>query len=213
MEIKHLRIRTVVISYLVFFAGWTLRVVCVDLSGMNEFLSWVTGFLIHVVWWPLFALFLIKRYSNDLNISLKEMITTKPKLKILLPLLVFALVYNIVGFFINSSGYGTKMKWYDLIVTAATVGIFEESVFRGGLLNALSTFVSERKANLISSALFVLIHYPGWIFAGYELTTIAITSLSVYALGLIFGWVFRKNRSIWTGAILHSAWDLITWVL
>ena len=213
MEIKHLRIRTVVISYLVFFAGWTLRVVCVDLSGMNEFLSWVIGFLIHVVWWPLFALFLIKRYSNDLNISLKEMITTKPKLKILLPLLVFALVYNIAGFFINSSGYGTKMKLYDLIVTAATVGVFEESVFRGWFLNAISTFVSERKANLISSALFVLIHYPGWIFAGYELTTIAVTSLSVYVLGLRFGWVFRKNRSIWTGAILHSAWDLITWVL
>ena len=213
MEIKHLRIRTAVISYLVFFAGWTLRVVCVDLSGMNEFLSWVTGFLIHVVWWPLFALFLIKRYSNDLNISLKEMITTKPKLKILLPLLVFALVYNIVGFFINSSGYGTKMKLYDLIVTAVTVGIFEESVFRGWLLNAVSTFVSERKANLIYSALFVLIHYPGWIFAGYELTTIAVTSISVFALGLIFGWVFRKNRSIWTGAIIHSAWDLITWVL
>ena len=213
MEIKHLRIRTVVISYLVFFAGWTLRVVCVDLSGMNEFLSWVIGFLIHVVWWPLFALFLIKRYSNDLNISLKEMITTKPKLKILLPLLVFALVYNIAGFFINSSGYGTKMKLYDLIVTAATVGVFEESVFRGWFLNAISTFVSERKANLISSALFVLIHYPGWIFAGYELTTIAVTSLSVYVLGLMFGWVFRKNRSIWTDAILHSAWDLITWVL
>ena len=213
METKHLKIRTVVISYLVFFVGWTLRVVCVDLSAMNEFLSWGIGFLIHVVWWPLFALFLIKRYSNDLNISLKEMITTKPKLKILLPLLAFALIYNIVGFFINSSGYGTKMKLYDLIVTAATVGIFEESVFRGWFLNAVSTFVSERKANLISSALFVLIHYPGWIFAGYELTTIAITSLSVYALGLIFGWVFRKNRSIWTGAILHSAWDLITWVL
>ena len=213
MKIKHLRIRTAVISYLVFFAGWTLRVVCVDLSGMNEFLSWAIGFLIHIVWWPLFALFLIKRYSNDLNISLKEMITTKPKLKILLPLLAFALVYNIVGFFINSSGYGTKMKLYDLIVTAATVDIFEESVFRGWFLNALSTFVSERKANLISSALFVLIHYPGWIYAEYELTTIAVTSLSVYALGLMFGWVFRKNRSIWTGAILHSAWDLITWVL
>ena len=92
MKIEHLRIRTVVISYLVFFAGWTLRVVCVDLSGMNEFLPWVTGFLIHFVWWFLFAFFLIKRYSNDLNISLKEMITTKPKLKILLPLLVFAVV-------------------------------------------------------------------------------------------------------------------------
>ena len=36
-----------------------------------------------------------------------------------------------MGFLINSSGYGTKMKLYDLIVTAATVGVFEESVFKG----------------------------------------------------------------------------------
>lgn len=213
MNTKKLTIGTVVISYLVFFAGWTLRVVCVDLSGMNEYLSWAIGFLIHFVWWPLFAFLLIKRYSHDLNISLKEMITAKPKLKILLPLLAFALVYNIVGFYTDSSGYGTKMKLYDLIITAATVGIFEESMFRGWFLNSISTFVSERKANLISSALFVLIHYPGWIFAGYDIATIVITSISVYALGLIFGWVFRKNRSIWTGAILHSAWDLITWIL
>ncbi|MCI5892203.1 MAG: CPBP family intramembrane metalloprotease [Clostridiales bacterium] len=98
-------------------------------------------------------------------------------------------------------------------MNAQTVGIFEESVFRGWLLNAVSTFVSERKANLISSGLFVLIHYPKWIFAGYDITTIVITSISVYALSLIFGWVFKKNRSIWTGTILHSAWDLITLVL
>lgn len=213
MNTKNLTIKTVVISYIVFFAGWTLRVVCVDLSGMNEFLAWAIGFLIHFVWWPLLAFFLIKRYSCDLNISLKETITTKPNLKILLPLLAFALVYNIAGFYIDSSGYGTKMKLYDLIITAATVGIFEESVFRGWFLNSISAFASERKANLISSGLFVLIHYPGWIFAGYEITTIIITSISVYALGLIFGWVFKKNRSIWTGAILHSAWDLITWIL
>lgn len=50
-------------------------------------------------------------------------------------------------------------------------------------------------------------------FAGYDITTIAVTSVSVYSLSLIFGWVFRKNRSIWTGAIFHSAWDLITWIL
>ncbi|MGN0178714.1 MAG: lysostaphin resistance A-like protein [Monoglobaceae bacterium] len=213
MNTKNLTIKTVVISYLVFFAGWTLRVVCVDLSGLNEFSAWAIGFLTHILWWPLFAFVLIKRYSHDLNVSLKEMLTTKPKLKILLPLLAITVIYNVAGYFIDSSGYGTKMKLYDLIMTAITVGIFEESVFRGWFLNSISTFVSERKANLISSALFVLIHYPGWIFAGYDVTTIIITSISVYALGLIFGWVFRKNRSIWTGAIVHSAWDLITWIL
>lgn len=213
MTTKHLNLKTVVISYLVFFVGWTLRVVCLDLSGMNEYLSWAIGLLIHVVWWPLFALFLIRKYDDELNISLKEMVITKPHFKILLPLLAFALIYNVVGFCIDNSGYGTQMPLYDLIVTVVTVGLFEESVFRGWLLNSLSTIVSERKANLISSALFVLIHCPGWIFAGYELKTIIITSAPLYALSLLFGWVFRKNRSIWPGAILHSTWDMITWIL
>lgn len=213
MSTEHLSKGTIAISYLVFLLGWILRVVFVDLSGMNEYISWAIGFLIHFVWWPLFAFVLIKKYSNELNISLKEMLTTKPQLKILIPLLLFALVYNSIGYFIDKNGFGTSMKIYDIIVTAATVGIFEESVFRGWFLNSISAFVSERKANLISAALFMLIHYPGWIFHGYSVTKIIIRSISVYTLGLIFGWIFRKNRSIWTGAIIHSAWDLITWIL
>lgn len=213
MNTKHLRKRTVVISYVVFLAGWALRVACLDVSGMNEGLAWMVGFIVHFVWWPFFAFLLIRRYSDELNISLKEMITTKPRLKILLPLLLFAIAYNTLGCLIDSSGFGTTMKLYDLVVTAITVGIFEESVFRGWFFNAISTFVSERKANLISSALFMFIHYPGWIFAGYDFITIMTTSIAVYVLGLLFGWVFRKNRSIWTGAILHSVWDTLTWIL
>lgn len=210
---KEITLATVVISYIVFFIGWTLRVICIDLSGLNEYLSWIISFLIHLAWWPLFAFILIRKYSDKLNISLKEMVTTSPRMIILLSFILFALIYNIVGKYINDSGYGTKMKLYDLIVTAVTVGFFEESIFRGWFLNSLSTFVSECKANLISSAMFVLIHYPGWLFAGYNLITILVTSIFVYMLSLIFGWMFKKNRSIWCGAISHSIWDLITWVL
>jgi len=210
---KKLSIKTIIVSYIVFLSGWTFRVFCIDLSALNEYVSWTIGFLIHFVWWLLFAFFFIKRYDEDLKISFKEMVTTKPKLKMLLLLFVFAVAYNIGVFFLNSKGFGTTMKLYDLIITVLSVGIFEESVFRGWFLNAIAHFTSERKANLISSALFVLIHYPTWISHGYGVVAILCNSIAIYGLGLIFGWIFRKNKSIWTGAIFHSFWDLITFII
>ena len=59
------------------------------------------------------------------------MLFTKPKLKLLIPLLAFALVYNIGVYFLDSDGFRLEMKVYDFIVTVLTVGFFEEIVFRG----------------------------------------------------------------------------------
>lgn len=131
MEKNRLSLHLVILSYAVFLSGWIIRVTCVDLSGLNEYTAWAIGFLIHFVWWFLFACFMIRKYSTELVISWKEMITTKPKAGILLPLLLFALVYNAIVFFRQGTGFHLEMKLYDLIITVLTVGIFEEGVFRG----------------------------------------------------------------------------------
>lgn len=80
----------------------------------------------------------------NLTISLKEMLVTKPKLKLLIPLLAFALVYNIGVYFLDSDGFRLEMKVYDFIVTVLTVGFFEEIVFRGWFQNAISRFTGDR---------------------------------------------------------------------
>lgn len=112
-----------------------------------------------------------------------------------------------------STGFHIEMKLYDLIITVLTVGIFEEGVFRGWFLNAIAGFTSKRRANLISSAMFVLIHYPSWIFHGNDISTIISVTIPMYGLSLIFGWAFTKNRSIWTGTIFHSFWDLLSFIM
>ena len=91
--------------------------------------------MVHIIWWPLFAIVLIKRYNDNLTVSLEEMLVTKPKLKLLIPLLAFALVYNIGVYFLDSDGFRLEMKVYDFIVTVLTVGFFEEIVFRGWFQN------------------------------------------------------------------------------
>ncbi|MFR1498327.1 MAG: type II CAAX prenyl endopeptidase Rce1 family protein [Monoglobus pectinilyticus] len=35
----------------------------------------------------------------------------------------------------------------------------------------------------------------------------------LYGLSLLFGWTFRKNRSIWPGVIFHSFWDLLSFIM
>lgn len=213
MKEKFLKLQTIIFSYLTFLAGWTVWVCCNDLISINEYVDWGIGVIVYFIWWLLFAIFFIKRYNNDLMISFKEMTHTKPKFKIVLPLLAFAIVYNIGVYFFDSSGFGSEMKIYDLIITVLTVGIFEESLFRGWFLNAIAHFTSERKANLISSLLFLFVHYPSWIFHGYGAVTILSRSIMLYVLSLIFGWTFRKSRSIWTGAIFHSFWDFISFMI
>lgn len=213
MGSKHLKKSTIAITYVVFIVGWIIRITLLDLDISNEYISWAFNNALWIIWWPLFAFVLIRKYSDELNVSLKEMVTTKPKLKILIPLMVFAIAYNLAGYFVDKSGYGTSMKLYDLIFTAAAVGIFEESVFRGWFLNAISVFTSERKANIIASLLFVSIHYPAYIINGIGFVNIIMISIPMFVLSLLFGLAFRKNRSIWTSAIFHSFWDLLTWIL
>lgn len=210
---KKLNIKIIILSYILFLLGWIIRVVFMDFSGMNEYVSWLIRFLIHTAWWPLYAIFFIKRYTGDLKISWREMITTKPSLKILIPLLVFTLLYQGCVFFLDSSGLGLEMKLYDFIITVLTVGFFEESIFRGWFLNAIACFTSERKANLISSLLFVLIHYPSWIFHGQDVCVIISLSIPMFGLSLLFGWSFRKSKSIWVPAIFHSFWDFLSFIM
>lgn len=212
-KVKKLSKKTIALSYLIFMCGWIIRVVFVDLSGFNEHVSWAIGFLIHIIWWPVYAVFFIKRYTKDLMVSWKEMITNRPSMRILFPLIVFTLVYQTGVFFLDSQGFGIDMKLYDFVITVLTVGISEESVFRGWFLNSVAYFTGERMANVISSVLFVLIHYPSWIYHGQDALAIISASIPMFVLSLLFGWAFRKDRSIWTAAIFHSFWDLLSFIM
>lgn len=210
---KQLKLATIFTSYIIFLMIWTIYTFFGDFAFPNEFINWLLGFMVHTLCWPTFALFLIHRFNLDLNVQLKKMLTTFPKLTILLPLLLVAFAYNFLCWKLNPAGFGNTMKAYDLIITIGTVGFFEEILFRGWFQNALSHFVSEPKANLIAAALFVFVHYPKWISHGYSPLDLVIRSMQIYALGLIFGWIFRKTKSIWGCTILHSFWDALVFLL
>lgn len=87
------------------------------------------------------------------------------------------------------------------------VGFFEEIPFRGFLQQKIESFTNFWTANVISTIIFLIHHFPKWIYTKYEL--IFANSLFVVFLGLVFGFVFKKTKSLWSVIIFHSLVDLI----
>ncbi|MFL0506780.1 CPBP family intramembrane glutamic endopeptidase [Ureibacillus sp. 179-F W5.1 NHS] len=90
------------------------------------------------------------------------------------------------------------------------VGITEEIVFRGFILNKLMDSFRFWIANTITSLLFVLIHFPIWIYKGlFAFHYILSSSITIFVLGALFGYVYKKTSSLWLVIIIHSFYNLL----
>ena len=204
---------TIAVSYIAFMSGWYLRETYIDFSYLNPYLEACINFVIYGSWWSGLAFLLIHCYEKRLNWGLKEIFTKGPHRKTLLTAIPIILVYYFICWAAAGFQFPFEMNLLDYFLTVVGVGIFEESVFRGWFYNAWSTIVEERYANLISAAMFVFIHYPRWFQMERAVGDIVYGSIYVFVLGILFGVLFRKNRSIWTPAILHSVWDALGFLI
>lgn len=90
------------------------------------------------------------------------------------------------------------------------VGITEEIVFRGFILKKLMDSFKFWIANTITSFLFVSIHFPIWIHKGlFVFPDILITSINIFVLSAIFGYIYKKTSSLWSVIIIHSFYNLL----
>jgi membrane protease YdiL (CAAX protease family) len=87
--------------------------------------------------------------------------------------------------------------WFLLIGGAIVAPIVEEIFFRGFVFAGLRPRYGWRRAAVISSALFALIH----------LTPTAI--LPIFVLGYIFAYLYQRSNSIWPAILMHSATNAI----
>lgn len=98
--------------------------------------------------------------------------------------------------------------------TILLVGITEEIVFRGFLLRKLMDSFRFWKANIITSLLFVSIHFPIWMYRGlFEFPTIFGSILTVFVLSILFGVVYKKSHSLWSVILIHSLYNFLVSVL
>ncbi len=206
----------VVLYTILFFALWT---VCelylspfLDKSIPSAvLLRLIKDGLIKNLLWTIPALLLIRYRKNDVYISLKEMFTKKVAWRNYLPIFLFFTAYLLVGAAIQNG----KIEFVRPVnvaglVSVMFVGITEELVFRGYLLNV--TLGEQRKwfPVILNSILFLFIHFPIWISTGVFLENFAnLGFLCVLGLSIIFSWSFIKSRNILVPICLHTYWDLL----
>ena len=90
------------------------------------------------------------------------------------------------------------------------VGLTEETVFRGWLLNATIQEDKKWRSIIINAIMLLVIHFPVWIHTGVFISNITSFSfLSVLILSIIFSLTFIKSRNILIPIALHMYWDLL----
>jgi uncharacterized protein len=85
--------------------------------------------------------------------------------------------------------------------------IVEEITFRGAILGALNTRFRFWVANTITGAFFLGIHFPGWYFQGCLLANLKNPvggALAIFLLGLLFGCVAQKSKSVVASTLCHT---------
>lgn len=219
MNDKSTKQRVLVVYAVAFYVIWILwefwAKPFVNSTVQNEYLSQLvkSGVIKNLVW-TVPAILLIRRFSSDIYVGLKDMFKINTRLLRYFPVLLLFTVYLLIGAVLQkgrlalSEAFGLS----DLIIVLF-VGITEETVFRGWLLN--STVSEEKKwlPVIANSLIFLLIHLPGWIHDGVFVANFQnFGFLSPLLLGIIFSWTFIKSKSIWVPIILHMYWDMLVFL-
>ncbi len=124
--------------------------------------------------------------------------------------LVFIFYFVVLNLTVLKNNIDFQIGFNEWLNTILLVGITEEIVFRGFLLRKLMDSFRFWIANTITSLLFVSIHFPIWFYKGlFEFPYILSSIITVFVLGIIFGFVYKKSNSLWSVIIIHSLYNLL----
>lgn len=97
------------------------------------------------------------------------------------------------------------------VATMAGVGISEEFVFRGAILNLFIDKFEKTKRGIyasiiISGVIFGAAHMTN-IFSGVSIKSAFVQAVGASVLGALLGAIYLRTRNIWVVAILHAFMD------
>lgn len=95
---------------------------------------------------------------------------------------------------------------FSLLNVLVVAPVFEEFLIRGALFVNLMQKYSVATANILSAAMFVILHMPGWYFMGglEDMMTRPIGgAFNIFILGLAFGYATYRARSVVGGMLAH----------
>lgn len=124
---------------------------------------------------------------------------------------LFYLIGSVVFCLINIEGFKSGLALVNLVLGCLLVGICEEFLCRGWLLNEFLERYGDTKKGIwysiiISGVIFGLMHV-GNIFGGQSVPITVIQMISAAGTGILFGLIYYKTKNIWSVIFLHGLWD------
>ncbi|MHC5250694.1 lysostaphin resistance A-like protein [Enterococcus sp. LJL90] len=201
------------IYIIIFFSVWSFYELLIkpQILELAPIPSAFIQAIIKVSCWTIPSVLLIKR-TTTLQVPYPKLFQTKIYWENWILLLGLMILFLLGGSYL---GYGNlqireTFQPIDLINSVLLVGLTEELVFRGWILNFLLTKMNKFGALILSSSLFLLIHFPTWIHTGTLIPNLVSGGfMQVFFLGILFGIAFIKSKNIFVPMLFHMVWNLI----
>lgn len=198
------------------FVLWGIfEIVIMPYIEFYKFSGIIKEVFIKIILWFIPAV-VLQRYFNKFMFVKKDRIFSfdLKETGFIIMMLIFTL-FHVVSAFVQNGGISVSdsFRASDIII-ACSVGISEEMVFRGWLLNSALNDKNKYTVVTINSLLFLAIHFPVWIREGVFLTYVTSGScFQIIVLSIILSTAFIKSKNIIIPAILHAYWDLLCFLL
>lgn len=175
--------------------------------------AYLYGYISRLLW-VLPAFWLLFRYQRGPDDSFKNLFSVPTWHSSLILVLVASLGYAAIGMVVTHGGvWFTRENLVLLALKYSLVGFVEETVFRGWGYRSLTRCLPHGKAALLSTACFVLLHWPAyWIkwlrFGVFDLSGVVGQSVAACMWGVLCCWLLDKGKSLWSPILAHAVWDL-----
>lgn len=110
--------------------------------------------------------------------------------------------------------FGIKNNIYaviTLILFTLTIGVSEETYFRGLILKKLATCFNDKEAVILSSVFFAIVH-ASQAFSGSTLAIVLLSILNAFIFGVVAAEITLISKSIIVNIIWHALFDFINWI-
>lgn len=200
----------------VLFLVWTIyeMFIRINLHSESTLLNIIIRNSIKIIVWTVPVLILLKYYYKDSVISYLKLncnVINGVVWGSIIGLLI--VMYNITWHYIFGTGkFSFNFGLYRWIHHIILIGFTEEIVFRGFLLQKVKELTGFWLANIISSVLFLLIHFPRWYKDGLLLGGFFnLLSAIVFAIAfsLLQGYTLKRTKSLWSCMLTHSITNFI----
>jgi uncharacterized protein len=192
--------------------AWLLKLQLDQISGggtsLGSFIYWTSA---KVLIWILPAFWLIKLSGRSLgqifNITnYRGWLLWGGGIGLAIALISF------VSNYLNNKPFLLSITFsFALLNVLVIAPIFEEFLLRGAVLGNLQQRHPFWRANFLCSLMFVVLHLPGWYFAGSlveNVTRLVGGAASVFGVSLLFGYVVKRSDSVIASMIAHFLTNL-----